>query len=307
MKSVLVTDLGGTKSRTALLGEDLRVLAEIERPTGRERAAYIADLGSALRTLRDGEHAGYDKPEALGVGTAGVVHPDMRVIDVSPNMPLGHNFDLAAALEAEVDLPARVVNDGRASAMGEYRFGDAQGADPLIALFFGTGIGIGMVFGGQPHGGVSNAAGEAGHLIHVPEGRRCGCGQLGCFEAYIGGRALADRAAAEVGPHPAGRDWRPDELLAHATDNRDAAAQRILADAERAARTLVINLCTLLNPAAIVLGGGVLKGWPDLAASVEAAAREACSDTVTRELQFVPSRGGSDAILWGAAAITEAF
>ena len=155
---------------------------------------------------------------------------------------------------------------------------------------------------GKPYRGATSAAGEIGHTIHLPGGRRCACGRLGCFEAYCGGRPMVERAKAELGPLPGGRSWDVGEIFRRA--QLDERARQILADAERAAATMVASACTLLNPSAVVLGGGVLTGWPDLFGKIEKFAREYCTVPVTRELSFAPSLGGSDAILWGAAAAT---
>jgi glucokinase len=236
------------------------------------------------------------------MGTAGVVPAGGRSIHHAPNMPLDA-FPLADHVEAVCGLPTAVLNDGRASAWGEFLRGAAHGADPLLCLFFGTGIGIGVMADGRPYRGASNAAGEIGHTIFVPDGRRCACGGLGHFEAYCGGRAIVERAAAELGD--AGRRPGLDvgDVVAHDSD----AARAILADAERAACVLVANACTLLNPAAVVLGGGVLRGWPALRPAIERHVRAQCTAPITESLRFVDSLGGSDAILWGAAAATGAL
>ncbi len=162
-------------------------------------------------------------------------------------------FLLAEHLETRHGLQVALLNDGRASAWGEYLRGHAKSRDPLLALFFGTGIGIGLMVHGRPYTGAGSAAGEIGHTLHIPGGRRCTCGRLGHYEAYCGGRPMVERAALELGPLP---------------------------------------------------GGGVLQGWPELREKIEAFTREHCTPEVTRELSFVPSLGGSDAILWGAAAAT---
>jgi glucokinase len=247
--------------------------------------------------------AGVSPPRAVGMGTAGVVLPSGRVIAHAPNLPLD-GYPLAEHLEARLQLPATILNDGRASAWGEYRGGAAAGRDPLLCLFFGTGVGVGLMVAGRPHGGADNAAGEIGHTVYRPGGRRCACGRDGHFEAYCGGRALAERAAAELGPPPAGAAaWTASALLA-----LDAAAARaILQDAATAAAVLTANACTLLNPRAVVLGGGVLQAWPALGAHIEAFVRAECSAPIVQHLQFHASRLGSDAILVGAAAATAAL
>ena len=225
-----------------------------------------------------------------------------RRIASAPNLPLD-DFPLADHLEHTFGLPATLINDGRASAWGEFLRGHARDSDPLLCLFFGTGIGIGLMLGRRPLEGNTNAAGEIGHTLFRPGGRMCPCGEAGHFEAYCGGRAITERAKAELGPAPGGGEWTVGQVAA----SPSAAAQAILREAEEAACTLTANACTLLNPGAVVLGGGVLSGWPGLRTRIEQFVRAHCSRSITASLRFVDSLGGSDAILWGAAAATGAL
>ncbi|MEY4672537.1 MAG: hypothetical protein RL148_321 [Planctomycetota bacterium] len=299
MRTVLAGDLGGTKCRIALVAEDFSVHGVQQFATVRERGPFLQALVDAIARAKDHLPAGWLPPAAIGIGTAGVIPKDGRSISYAPNLPLD-GFPLADHLTGQFRLPAVLVNDGRASAWGEYLRGVAKGADPLLCLFFGTGIGIGLMVEGRPYEGFTNAAGEIGHLIHVPGGRRCPCGGLGHFEAYCGGRAVTDRALEEIGPSPDGTAWTVGSVVAHGSD----AAQRILADAEAAAIALVANACTLFNPEAVVLGGGMLTGWPGLRQSLERRVVQEISVPVRTGMRIVDSLAGSDAILWGAAGAT---
>lgn len=307
LRTVLAGDLGGTKCRYALVAEDYSVLAVQHVPTIRDRAPFLAAMEQALRTILASVPAHCAAPSAAGFGTAGVIPRDGRSIEVAPNLPLDH-FPLADHVERLFGLRTTLLNDGRASAFGEFLRGHAAGCDPLLCLFFGTGIGIGLIVDGKPFRGGSNAAGEIGHTIFRPGGRRCPCGGLGHFEAYCGGRAITERAAEMLGA-PTGGAWTVGSVVAAAASPgpMQAGAEAILRDAEEAACALVANCCTLLNPTAVVLGGGVLSGWPALGPRIEAQVRSSTSVPIHRELRFVPTLGGSDAILWGAAAATGAL
>lgn len=302
MRTVLAGDLGGTKCRYALVGEDFSVHRVQHVATIREREPFLAGMDHAVATILQDLPPGLERPTAAGFGTAGVVPLGGQSIDRAPNLPLD-GFPLATHVQQRFGLPTTLLNDGRASALGEFLRGHAVGHDPLLCLFFGTGIGIGLIVDGKPYGGAANAAGEIGHTTFRPGGRRCPCGALGHFEAYCGGRAITERALAEIGPLPEGA-WTVGKVVALANDTGATAARTILADAETAACTLTENACTLLNPGAVVLGGGVLSGWPGLRDRIEAHVRKATGGPIHRDLVFVPSLGGSDAILWGAAAAT---
>lgn len=297
MKSVLAADLGGTKCRVALVTEDQRVVAAQRIPTSRDRSVFLPALDAAFSAALASRPAGIEAPTAIGVGTAGVITADGRSIEMAPNLPLDR-FPMVEHLRERFRLPAALLNDGRASAMGEFAIGDARGADPLLCLFFGTGIGIGLIVGGRPHAGADNAAGEIGHTIFVPGGRKCPCGGLGHFEAYCGGRAIQERLRDALGPSPDGAMWSLDGALATGRPE----ARVLLDDAWTAAAVCAANACTLFNPRAVVLGGGVVEAWPELATRIESFVREQCSSAITRNLRFCGSKAGSDAILIGAAA-----
>lgn len=309
MRTVLAGDLGGTKCRFALVGEDYSVLAVQHVSTVRDREPFLASVARSIAAIVEHLPPDCERPTAAAFGTAGVIPRDGRSITYAPNLPLDH-FPLAHFVEERFALPTTLLNDGRASAWGEYLRGHAAGRDPLLCLFFGTGIGIGLIADGRPFAGGANAAGEIGHTTFRPDGRKCACGGLGHFEAYCGGRAIGERAAEMIGPRTdtqrPGGTWSVGEVLAAArgTGAAAAAARTILDDAEVAACTLVANACTLLNPSACVLGGGVHSAWPSLHERIVAHVRASTSEPIWRDLLFAPTLGGSDAILWGAAAAT---
>ncbi|MHC5065433.1 MAG: ROK family protein [Planctomycetota bacterium] len=303
MKTVLTADLGGTKCRFALVTEDLRVLGERQIPTPRDRDAFLDALEENFRSLRQLDESPGAGPLGIGIGTAGVVHRGGRVIDYAPNLPVEENCSLADLIEQRLSMPTTLINDGRAAALGEFRRGNASGSDPLLALFFGTGIGIGLVVDSAPYAGVSNAAGEIGHTVFRPDGLPCVCGRMGCYEAYCAGGPMCTRAQQEVGAPPDGsRRWTVGKIFAAAES--DPRCRAILDDCALAAGAMVASACVLLNPQAVVLGGGVLLGWPDLRGRIESFVQSWCSEVVLRDLSLVSSLGGSDAILWGAAAET---
>ena len=305
MRTVLAGDLGGTKCRFALVSEDYGVHCVERIDTVRDQPAFLERMGDAIDAcLRRGREAGLSTPSAVGFGAAGVVGLNGEGLGDPPNLPLG-GFPLRAWLQERTGLPTTLLNDGRASAWGEYLRGHASGMDPLLCLFFGTGIGIGLIADGKPYGGGANAAGEIGHTVYQPGGRRCPCGRIGHYEAYCGGRAITEGAEELLGSSPDG-PWNVGAVVRAATSG-NSAATALLDEAATAAATLVTNAAILLNPSAIVLGGGVLTGWPELRERIIAAVRSDTDPCIHEDLQFVESLGGSDAILWGAAASTSAL
>ena len=320
MRTVLAGDIGGTKCRFALVSADFGVHYVERIDTVREHSAFVSGMTAALRSVLSQHEqlvargGALDSPVALGLGTAGLIPIDGSRVNFAPNLPL-EGFPMAEFLRDEFGLPVTLINDGRASAWGEYLRGHAASKDPLLCLFIGTGIGIGLIVDGKPYGGGANAAGEIGHTIYRPGGRRCPCGRLGHFEAYCGGRAITERAAEEIGPAQSGH-WTVGKIVELAsgvelTDGQvcqpetpSAKAHLILEEAAEAVCALVSNCSVLLNPRAIVLGGGVLSGWPDLRDRIIEHVNLMTNEPIQSDLEFVSSMGGSDAILWGAAAAT---
>lgn len=324
MRTVLAGDIGGTKCRFALVSSDFGVHCAQRVDTIRENGPFIDGLKQAVHEIL-GQRKDFaaksgielEAPVALGFGTAGVIPVDGSSVNYAPNLPL-EGFPLAKFLREEFSLPVTLINDGRASAWGEYLRGHAAKKDPLLCLFIGTGIGIGLIVDGKPYGGGNNAAGEIGHTVYRPGGRRCPCGRLGHYEAYCGGRAITERALEEIGPLPdlhgapvrwtVGRVVEIAESESNPTPESNAhKAQRILEEAAEAVCALVANCCVLLNPSAVVLGGGVLAGWPALRDRIIENVHTTTNEPIRSNLEFVSSLGGSDAILWGAAAATSAL
>ena len=296
----LAFDLGGTKLHAALVDPEGRILAERLLPTHREKEVLLASFRRTAAELLD-QVPGDRRVVATGVGTAGVVKPEGGLITYAPNLPL-QEFALGGYLARFCPAPVTVLNDGRAAALGEYAFGELAGVDPMLCLFYGTGIGIGVVIEGRLLVGHDSYAGEIGHTIFDPGGRRCACGKRGCVETLCGGGAMGARAAAEIGPPAAGEEeWSVGAIVRRAGAG-EPRAERILADALTGFRVLTANAVTLFNPGALVLGGGVLQGWPELYDLVGEGLVEMVHPAVRANLRTARSRLGSRAILLGAGA-----
>lgn len=290
---VLAGDIGGTKTRVALLRPDLEIVDVARLPTPRVReelVGAIAEMAQRLRRAAGGSIC------AAGFGVAGIVAAGGHGVRAASNLPIAGE-PLGPELEAALGAPVGLLNDGWASALGEYHRGEAAGRDPLLALFLGTGVGMGLIVGGQPYPGAGHCAGEAGHAFYRGD-RVCVCGNVGCFETYMGGRFLAERATELLGPNGSGGPRSGADLLAALDDPHVAA---VVEEAAVATEIMVHNLVHVLSPGAVVLGGGMIDGWPQLAQRVERYCRARCSPMVGDNLAFVRSRSGGDAVLWGAA------
>jgi len=263
MTHTIGIDIGGTKVAAGVVDENGRVLAQARRRTPSRDPQHLVDVvGEIVRQLLT-EHA----VEAVGVGAAGFIDESRSTVLFAPNLAW-RNAKLRDEIAGLVDLPVVVENDANAAAWGEYRFGGGDESADVVVLTIGTGIGAGLILGGQLYRGGFGIAGEPGHVRVVPGGRQCGCGNYGCWEQYCSGEALV-RAAREIATE------RPEDgrrLLEIAEDNVEAIDGTVVARAaqegdpaamdcfQEIGRWLgqgMADLAAVLDPARFVIGGGV--------------------------------------------------
>lgn len=248
-------DIGGTKLVAATIAADGRVLDRLRRETpAHDTALLLETLRTAIVELGHGRR---DLP--VGIGIAGLVSPD-GTIRYGPNIGV-RDVAIADELADTSDWPVAVVNDASAAALGEQRIGAARGHRDVVMMTLGTGVGGGIVVGGQLLVGANGYGAEIGHLIVEEGGRPCPCGNRGCIEAYASGTALGRMAAERVDAstddtplrgigQPSGRD------VSQAALAGDALAQGVLHDAGVWLGVAAASLVNLLDPEVLLLGGG---------------------------------------------------
>jgi glucokinase len=277
-------DVGGTNIKRVVL-EDDRIAERDSQPTRSEDgvAAVLARLAALA------EEAG--AVDSVGVALPGLVDDKGRAV-LLPNL-YGDwaGQPIAEPLSAALERPVRLINDGHAFALAEARVGAARGADDVLCIVCGTGIGGGLVIGGRLHLGVEDRAGEVGHHTVVEDGPLCRCGNRGCLEMLAGARAIADSA---------GKTSFDDVVTAaRAGDERSVEALR------RAAAYIgiaVANLTIFLTPQRIVIGGGVAQAGELLLAPLRAEVEwRAGGVAPLHAIEIVPATLGADAGAVGAA------
>jgi len=306
----LGVDLGGTKIETALVDAAGRIVASHRHPTHLEKGpnGVIADVVTSIKTCL-GE-AGMTA-QGLGVGMAGQVDR-AGTVRFAPNLGW-RNVPLQVRLEKALGMPVIVNNDVRAATWGEWRHGAGQGIDDLVCLFVGTGIGGGIVSGGQLLEGYHHTAGELGHMTIVAGGRHCRCPNRGCLEAYAGGWAIAERAqeAARVDPKAGQRlvtlagsiHQISAATVTQAYTEGDSLARRLVEETAQYLAAGLVSIINAFNPSLLVLGGGVILGLPEYATIVECAVRENALPTAVEGLRIVIAALGDKAGVIGAAAL----
>ena len=249
---------------------------------------------------------------AVGVGAAGYIDAAGDTVLAATHLAWVQE-PLREKLQALLGLPVHVENDGTAAAWAEHRFGAGEGADPLLVVTVGTGLGGGIVVGDRMLPGHSGVTAEVGHVVLVRDGRPCRCGDRGCLEEYASGRALTREARAQAALHPgvahgllarSGGDPEAIEgpMITAAAQDGDLVAVRALATIGAALGRGLGSLVNVLDPQRVVVGGGVAEaGELLLGPAREELARHVLASRYRAVPELVLATLGNDAGAVGAA------
>ncbi len=265
MSLTIGIDVGGTKVLGGVVDEAGKVLTTARKDTPRQGGSAltqtIADVAKELLA----QHS----VASVGVSAAGFVSSDRKTMLATPNIADWNGVDLDHQLTKLIGLPVVIENDANAAAWGEAKFGAGKNQDHMMMLTVGTGIGGGIVVNGALYRGAFGIAAEFGHMRVVPEGHICGCGARGCFEQYASGNALLRHAREAINASPeVARNLlsRGDGTVAGLTGQAITDAARdgdpvALAAFNTTGQWLgagIASLAVLLDPACVVIGGGVI-------------------------------------------------
>jgi glucokinase len=279
-------DLGGTKIQAVVMDGTATVLGRARRETPRQGGpeAVVLVLAETLRAALEDADLPLTAIAGVGVGAPGSIDVETGTVVQVANID-GWNapFPLGPALAAELGLAVTIGNDVSVAVNAEHRFGAGRNLDSFLGIFWGTGVGGGIVIDGKQLVG-RGSAGEIGHMCARPGGRRCNCGLVGCVEAYAGRGALEERARAMAKEHPTilfelmekrGRDRLTSGVWLRALQAGDDVAESLIGRAVRALGVGIGSAVTLLDVEAVVIGGGLGERLgPDWLARIEAAANE---------------------------------
>ncbi|TWD83417.1 glucokinase [Kribbella amoyensis] len=257
-------DVGGTKIAAGVVGPDGKIGARTHRDTPADSVDQTAKaiIDAAAELIADHEI------EAVGIGAAGFVSADRSTVLFAPNLAW-RDEPLGARVGDALKVPVVVENDANAAAWGEFAFGAARDVQDMVCITVGTGIGGGVVLGGEMLRGAHGVGAELGHMRVVPGGHRCGCGARGCWEQYASGRALVreGRAQADSGSLAAAQMLSvcgitdsaelTGPMITTAATQGDPCAVELLDDLGRWLGEGLASIVTLFDPSLIVLGGGV--------------------------------------------------
>lgn len=311
-RAFLGVDLGGTNTKIAVVDEDGKVLQRSTIPTRAMRKAeeVIEDIAQEAVRLKESVTAGVSV-EALGIGIPGLIDWKEGVGILLPNFPnKWKGVPIKRLLEERTSLPVAVINDVRAITLAEKRFGAGREVTSMVMVAIGTGIGGGVVINGELYIGKDGSAGEFGHITVEPQGVRCGCGNRGCLEAYASGPAMvasALRALVQQNDTLI-RDMVEGDLnrvtprvIAEAAGKGDEIAKEIIMRAGLYIGQALSNICVVVNPEMIVIGGGVAQAGDLLFESIWRGLKERLFMAPVDTIKFSPALLGMDAGVVGTA------
>lgn len=294
MQLSLGVDLGGTTARVAVVDRASGKIIAAEKSTWTDRSveAVVKETAGLLNELAEAYPA---VTGTVGVGFAGMLRGP--VVVNAPNLGW-REVDFGAPLSAAVQRPVRLVNDLSAAAWGEYSAGAAKGTRDSFTVFVGTGVGSAIIAGGALVAGASQVAGEFGHVKVVLEGgRRCGCGQDGCIEAYMGGMKLGEWMKEE------GLEGTASDLERMA-EAGEPTAKRLYEFAVSHLALAIANQVSVLNPGVLVLGGGVLTRCPGIVERIRQTVARRATVASVAALKITMASLGDDSGLVGAALLS---
>lgn len=295
-------DVGGTNLRLGVfsdlvLVEETRFQANYsaickQYPPAQAWQTILQVTADAIRPLLNK----YPAIQSIGIGFPGFIDPQTGTLAQSPNLPGLRDVNLGRDLTELLGIKVRVENDANAAAYGEYcQLGQPEGG--LLYIGLGTGVGAGLVVNGKVWAGHHGYALEAGHIIVVPEGRLCGCGNQGCVEKYASATGIS-QAYADLTGHT---------LTAHAiavaADQGDIHAQAVYADAGSKLAQMLASVLKVVDVENVLIGGGVVAAWPLISATFEQRLAHDLIPVLRGKIKVHTTRSGDVAGMLGAALL----
>jgi glucokinase len=261
-------DLGGTKIEAIIVDNRNKVLGAARRPTPTEGkpADVAAQMADAVKEAATAAGVKAASLQGIGVGSPGIIDED-GTVSSARNLPgWDGSFPLASVLSRKLRTPVRVGNDVQVATNAEFALGAGKPYKSILGVFWGTGVGGGLILGGKPWLG-RGGAGEIGHMVVRINGAKCPCGRRGCMEAYAGRAAMEARARKQVAKgkktvlfklmKELDRPRLTSSIWARALERKDKLARQLIDEAVEALGAGVASADNLLDVEAVIIGGGL--------------------------------------------------
>lgn len=304
-------DLGGTNIKVGLVNENYEIVEKASTPTNLPRSAeeIVKSMVDTMWKVLNTAKVTIGEVNSIGIGTPGVANRNSGVVLYSCNLDF-RNVNLRELFKKYLDKPLYVENDANSAAFGEVLAGAGKGYKDVIVVTLGTGVGGGIIIDGKIYTGFNFCGAELGHNVIVYNGRQCGCGRKGCFEAYSSATALINMTRESMEEHKDSKMWE----IAGSLENVDGKTAFDGMRADDAAAKDVVNMyidylgCGLTNiintfqPEVLLIGGGICKEGKNLTDPLnEYIKREAYCVDAERSTKLDICKLGNDAGIIGAA------
>ncbi len=312
---VVGVDIGGTKVAAGLVNAEGEILARNRTPmlTMGAPSNGLAAVSTAIRGLFN-DATSQNQIAAIGICAPGPLNPKTGVIINPPNLTIWHNYPLAEEMRRVYKVPIRIDNDANAAALAEAKWGAGRGYRNFFYATVGTGIGTGIILDGRIFHGKTGAAGEGGHLGIDRNGPVCNCGRRGCIETLAAGPAIARRARQKLEQNPNSVLWEmaggdiqtvSSEMVGRAHAMNDPVAKEVMRETLDLLAYWLGSIIDLLEPDAIVIGGGVCSLLAPFLDEIRECWRGACINPNPLAIPLVLAHYGEDAGIAGAGALCE--
>jgi glucokinase len=313
---IVGVDLGGTKILAGVFTPQLRLLQTSKLSTKSVRGfeSVVERVARCVRDAADEADLSPKQIKAVGIGAPGAVDPAKGEVIFAPNLQW-KNAPLQKELEKHLGIPVFIENDCSACTLGVHEVEMKSKPRNLLGIFLGTGIGGGLILDGRLHSGFNHTAGEIGHMVLEVGGPKCGCGNLGCFEALASRTAIFRELArrAKEGEKTVLTDFLQggDTItdlksgdLRKALRRGDKLTEKVVESAAEYTGIAIANLANILGPEVVVLGGGVLDALEDeMMSIIVETARDYAMPGVLKDVEIVASKLGDEAGITGAAVL----
>jgi len=313
---IVGVDLGATNVVSLLVNGEGKVIVKDSRATlareGKEKT--LSQIVNSVRAvLEKGQLQGISSAsiKGVGVGSPGPLDTKKGIIHFAPNLAGWNNVPLVSFLGDQLKLPIFLENDANAAALAEWWIGAGKKVDNLVLLTLGTGVGGGIIIGGEVLHGAWDTAAEIGHMIIHAGGLVCGCGKRGCLEAYASATGVIKRTVSlmKAGEDTVLRELVHGhleditcELVYRAAERGDELSREIAEETAKYLGIGIASIVNIINPEMVILSGGMTAAGDLLFKPVRKYAREYALEAAIRGVRIVPAKLGGNTGALGAAA-----
>lgn len=314
-------DLGGTNIVAGVVKHDTKVneyeiiaKAECKTAIPRPEADVCDSMADVVKKAVRKAKLTMDDIAYIGIGVPGAVNPETRVVETSPNL-FFTNWEVSKMMEERLNKYVKIENDANAAALGEFLAGAAKGVKNAVVVTLGTGVGGGIIIDGKIYSGSNFAGAELGHMVIVKDGKKCGCGRRGCWEAYASATALINQTKDAIRNEKAEFSFMLDAVEGDIDQVNgktpfdamlagDLTGKAVINNYVSYLACGIVNVINIFQPDILCVGGGISRQGENLLAPVRTIVeQERITKHNEKQTQICECILGNDAGIIGAASL----